>query len=599
MDTVRQSINPRVIWWQDICKHRAIYIAGLLSMLLTNGTEVLAPKALQWIIDSLMSASTLAGTPTDVQGLLDSDRFRSIVSAAMIFVTIAFFGLLGRVFWRFTLARMTHVSSNNMRQGIWESIRKSELESLGRFTLGDLMNRAIGDVNAARWIYGFTLVLTCDVIFFSLLGSIAMILIHPGLAIACLSTFVIIPFIAIKLARMEYGAHEAAQNELTTLSEQVSQSVRGIRAQRASYGFHVWTDAMKDSAIRYGALRLKAQKISINSFPLCNVPTILSYMILLAWGSQLVAEKSITIGQFAAMASYVYLLQGPLAADIGGLISEWQRGFASLRRISEIHQIQFQENPVSTKQNANSSDDRVAALKPSLLSVNNLSVVRGGRLIFNNVSFELQSGQWLGVSGRVGSGKSSLMQVIAGLIPSSGGVLRVDGKLMAAGSSSRLTSRDQPVAYAAEKPFVFSGTIRHNLCLNHAFSDDQLWKSLRAVNLAHEVTRMAKDLDSVVGEGGVSLSGGQRQRLALARLVLRPASLILLDDPLSAVDAETEAIVIRNLKETWADHAVIVTSNKTSTLDCCLMVGTLSKDGLKFEVGLTPARPMGEVVLHA
>ena len=103
----------------------------------------------------------------------------------------------------------------------------------------------------------------------------------------------------------------------------------------------------------------------------------------------------------------------------------------------------------------------------------------------------------------------------------------------------------------------------------------------------------------VVGEGGVSLSGGQRQRLALARLVLRPASLILLDDPLSAVDAETEASVIRNLTETWADNAVIVTSNKASTLDCCRMVGTLSEDGLKFEVGLTPARPMGEVVLHA
>ena len=395
MDAVRQSINPKVIWWQDICKHRAIYVAGLLAMLLTNGTEVLAPKALQWIVDTLVTASKDMNKINNASELFSGDSFRKILMASLIFVGIAFLGMLGRVFWRFTLARMTHVSSNNMRQGIWESIRKSELESLGQFTLGDLMNRAIGDVNAARWIYGFTLVLTCDVIFFSGLGSIAMILIHPGLAAACLSTFIIIPFIAIKLARMEYGAHEAAQKELTTLSEQVSQSVRGIRAQRASSGFEVWTDAMKDSASRYGALRLKAQKISINSFPLCNVPTILSYVILLSWGSQLVAEKAITVGEFAAMASYVYLLQGPLAADIGGLISEWQRGFASLRRIGEIHQLRDHAIASAPVNMIDSPKAQSGLVSSPMLSVQNLGVIRGGRAIFKDVSFELRRGEWL------------------------------------------------------------------------------------------------------------------------------------------------------------------------------------------------------------
>lgn len=599
MDTVRQSINPRVIWWKDIRKNSGIYLAGLLAMLLTNSTEVLAPKTLQWIIDALITSSAAVSGNSAVDDVIKGDNFRSIVSASLIFVLVAFFGLLGRVFWRFTLARMTHVSSNTMRQGIWESIRKSELDSLGQFTLGDLMNRAIGDVNAARWIYGFTLVLTCDVIFFTCLGSLAMMLIHPGLALACLSTFLIIPFIALKLARMEYQAHEAAQSELTTLSEQVSQSVRGIRAQRASNGFSAWTDAMKGSAVRYGGLRLRAQKISINSFPLCNLPTIFSYVILLVWGSRLVADKSITVGQFAAMASYVYLLQGPLGADIGSLISEWQRGFASLRRISEIHDLRNQPSDENVKKSDEQTTDLTHLSIFPILKVKDLCVTRGGRVIFSNVSFDLTQGEWLGISGKVGSGKSSLMQVVAGLIPAKSGSISVSGKQIIVGGSSRLTHMSSSVAYAAEKPFVFSGTIRHNLCLNHPYSDDDLWSALRTVGLANEVSRMQKGLDSVVGEAGVSLSGGQRQRLALARLVLRPAPLILLDDPLSAVDAETEAKVICNLQESWVNRTVVVTSNKSSTLDCCHKKITILPDGLEDSRVASSVGATAEGVLHA
>ncbi len=445
------------------------------------------------------------------------------------------------------------------------------------------MNRAIGDVNSARWIYGFTLVLTCDVVFFAGLGAVAMILIHPGLGLSCLSTFLIIPFIAVKLARMEYGAHEAAQNELTTLSEQVSQSIRGIRAQRASGSFYVWIEAMKESAGRYGTLRLKAQKISINSYPICNAPTIVSYIILLLWGSQLVVAKTITVGEFAAMASYVYLLQGPLGADIGGLVSEWQRGFASLRRIGEIHRL---HDGVSNAKISNPDyfvrepEERLLA---PVLQVKDLKVSRAGKAVVCGVSFELAPGEWLGISGKVGSGKSSLLQTIAGLLPPSGGAVHIGGKSVAANSLTRLTNKTLSVAYAAEKPFVFSGSIRHNLILNGQYSDDELWKALSVVGLSDEVARMQSGLDNMVGEGGVALSGGQRQRLALARLVLRPARLVLLDDPLSAVDADTEAKIIKNLREAWANLSVVLTSNKTTTLECCHRQAIVSQNGLTFE----------------
>lgn len=598
MDSVRPPVSPKITWWRDVRRHWQIYAAGLLAMFVTNGTEVLAPKTLQWIIDALMLArqEVAAGNLGDVWA---DPAFGKILDAAGLFTLVALIGMVGRIFWRFTLARMTHVSSNSMKQGIWLAIRGTSLDHVSNYSLGDLMNRAIGDVNSARWIYGFTLVLTCDVVFFTALGSIAMISIHPGIAIACLSTFTIIPFIALKLARQEYEAHDLAQNELTTLSENVSQSVRGVRAQRASNSFYSWVDAMTDSARRYSFLRMKAQRISINSYPLCSIPTVFSYMILFFWGSGLVVDHVITVGEFAALASYVYLLQGPLA-EIGDLVAEWQKGFASLNRIGEIRNF-----PVVSDTMPQSSDLRLtgattkALRQQAVLDVQTLSLARGGRLIFEGLSFQLRQGEWLGLSGRVGCGKSSLLQGIAGLIPVCEGTITISGRSPTAlRKMASAPGGKSQLVYAPEKPFVFAGSIRHNLCLNQKFSDEELWSALDVVCLGDEARRMSSGLDNIVGEGGVSLSGGQRQRLALARIVLRASGLVLLDDPLSAVDVRTEAQIIGNLRSIWSDLTVVLTSNKQASLACCDISAQVTAKGLSFDATEAFAQNVTEEAVH-
>ncbi len=589
MERERQESSPKAIWWREVIRQWPVYLAGLCAMLITNGTEVLAPKTLQWMIDALLSASKQVGESSR------DESFNAILKASGLFVLVAFIGLLGRVFWRFTLARMTHVAGATMKHGIWDALRSSPLESVQRFTLGDLMNRAIGDVNSARWIYGFTLVLTCDVFFFTTLGAISMLLIHPGLAVACLSTFVIFPPIIIRLAKREYEAHEAAQIELTTLSEYVSQAVRGVRSQRASNAFGTWINCLGESASRYAALRYRAQNLAINSFPVCSLPTIVSYIILFAWGPQLVLANTISVGEFAALASYVYLLQGPVA-DVGELVAEWQKGFASVNRIAEITSLS-NKNPLSGEatgfltQDTNYLNMNLAPninLKSSLgervvLEVNGLKTVRGERILFEDVNLSLRSGDWLGISGDVGCGKSTLLQNLAGLVPVADGHIRLLGqRISLERRRETVVAGKCELAYAPERPFVFAGTIRHNLALSHAYSEVDLWHALEVVCLADEVRAMPLGLDGVVGEGGVSLSGGQRQRLALARIFLRATNLVILDDPLSAVDTTTEAKIIANLSRCWTTQTVIWSTNNRSSLACCHMIAELTPSGLEF-----------------
>jgi ATP-binding cassette, subfamily B, multidrug efflux pump len=601
----RQAPNPRRLWWQVIFNHWPIYTAGIFAMLITNGTEVLAPKAIQWMIDAILDASRMG------KQSISFESSQAIITAACLFVLIAFIGLLGRVFWRFTLARMTHVAGVTMKRDIWDALRGSSLERVQGFTLGDLMNRAIGDVNSARWIYGFTIVLTCDVIFFTTLGAICMLLIHPGLALTCLSTFIIFPPIIMKLARREYLAHEAAQSELTTLSETVSQSVRGIRAQRASYSFGPWISCLEGSATRYSKLRFKAQSLAINSFPICSIPTAISYTVLFIWGPQLVMTNSMTVGEFAAMASYIYLLQGPVA-DVGELVAEWQKGFASVSRISEITNApDTSPNYGLTQNHENVRSPRITVaahatikwpaskdLKP-IFEVVKLKMRRAERVLFEDISFSLKAGEWFGISGAVGSGKSTLLQGVCGLIPVTQGEIFLRGQKIFSQErqfSSELDKYD--VVYAPEKPFVFAGTIRHNLALNCIYSDEQLWQVLDIVCLADEVRRMLSGLDEFVGEGGVTLSGGQRQRLALARILLRATSLVVLDDPLSAVDAMTEAKIIENIKNFLTQQVVIWSSNKVQTLACCHQTARLTSRGLEVTEGWSMSAPVEPSDVH-
>jgi ATP-binding cassette subfamily B protein len=218
-----------------------------------------------------------------------------------------------------------------------------------------------------------------------------------------------------------------------------------------------------------------------------------------------------------------------------------------------------------------------------LLRVSDLSIERDQRPILSRVSLQLHRGDWLALSGEVGSGKSTLLQTFAGLNRSFSGDVFVNGESIKALQRSKRLSDLRNIAYAAERPFVFSGSIKHNLCLNQSFTDQELWSVLSLVGLADELTSSCRDLESLVGEGGVSLSGGQRQRLALARLILRPSLLVLLDDPLSAVDTDTEAKVMKNLRRIWTDCAVICASNKPSTLSYCDKIGVVAHNRVEID----------------
>ena len=564
------NLTAAGIFRDSIKEHWLLYLTGTLSLVLTSVTEVAAPKFIQWAVDTLTGANTV---PQFLKGTSQVATLNFIVTCLFVTLLLAWFG---RFVWRQTLARRSHQAGRDLKVGIWGSLRHQPVRTFQQYSLGDLMNRATGDLNAGRSIHGFTIVLTYDMIFLAILASASMLYIDWQLALYCLICFPFLPRFIIRLARREYTQHIWAQEKLSSLSDLVSQTLNSIRLQRATASESMWLKALDIEAKEYAQRRFEVLHTGLKMFPLGALPILLAYAVLLILGVQKIQAGTLTIGEFIALQSYVMILQIPLL-ELGDVISEWQRGFASLNRIVEIFNLGRGDKQQKFSSNFEKvlSDSEVLIGKSHetdfVASVANLSLSFDGmqRAVLKNITLKIPRGARIGICGPIGSGKSTLLSALSGLLEIPAGRVFLNGRDIQTLDRAAITSQ---VCVVPQKAFLFAGSIRYNLCLNETIADEALWRALDIVGLNREISVFKEGLDTWVGEWGINLSGGQKQRLALARALLRPRPLLLLDDCLSAVDAVTEEKILSGLSELFVGRTVIWVAHRPSTLRLCTNV---------------------------
>lgn len=206
------------------------------------------------------------------------------------------------------------------------------------------------------------------------------------------------------------------------------------------------------------------------------------------------------------------------------------------------------------------------------------------------LDLDIPAGGSLAVVGGIGSGKTLFLQVLAGLREPQQGELRVDGRIL---DLDDLRPHWSGLGWVPQEAFLFSGTLRENLAMGRPdASEEELAEVARVVTLDDLVQRLPRGLDTVVGERGVVLSGGERQRAALARALLRRPRLLLMDDSLSAVDAETESRILDNLKDFLGRTTLVLATHRIFVAELCEQVLVL-EEGLPRQLG-TPAELAGQ-----
>ncbi len=552
------------------------YILGFVAIAITTLTEVMAPKLTGWTVDLLSSESgTVASNPSwisqSLHGLGFLSKDRQIYGLATIFACNIVLGFIFRFLWRIFLAGRTHHSSFVYRMRYWSSLRFTSLAPDSNKKTsgpqvevsGDLISRGIADINPVRFIHGFTWAGTLDVIFFLVAGSLCMLWIDPLLAVYCLALFPLAAIPVWVLSQKQKTYHHRAQDALAELSDTIGQAVSTARLQRATATEKFWTERLEQEAKDYAAKSLKSILTANHIIPWATIPTICAYSFLVYLGVPRVLDHHLSAGDLVAMFSFVLLMQMPLF-ELGPIIAEWQRGKVSLQRLNKVITQGTPAEFLTSKQRFPEPKPRQA------VSIENL-VLRSS-LQQEPINCQIAVGEKFGVIGTVGSGKSTLLESIAGNILSEEGQIKIFAEdLQQFGRKSLV----EVITFVSQSPFLFSGSIRENLCLDQNYNDESLWQVLNLVQLDQDYFIEEHGLQTMIGEFGINLSGGQKQRLCLARALLRLKPIMIFDDCLSAVDTLTEEKILGNLTSVLSTATVIWSAHRPSTLRLCSRIMTL------------------------
>ncbi len=541
------------IWINHLKANWSSYALGTLAVITTNITQVLWTRGLGWIIDFFSGDPY----PDFFQVGTKTENFQKLF--IILFVSRIFL-FIGRWGWRVTLARQTHFASANLRRDIFKNSRFFPRRDLDKkFTKGLLMNASTSDVNAARFIFGFTLVAVVDVVFLGIFTIWAMLSIHTAMTLWSLGVLLFLPYFVKKLSAIEIDKYTGAQEFLTVFNDLASQVIATIRLQRQTQTGEFWRLRLEDTAEEYRKQRLSAVYTSLLYSPLMGAVYFVSYLVIFIMGIKLVFEGSMTIGGFMAMQGLIFLIQDPLF-ELGFIISDWQKGKKSLERLSEVF-IHSKEKWLLPKDGA--------AVKPQdeVLSAKNLSFsYEEGRPIVKDFNLSLKQGERLGIKGPIGTGKSTLVTILAGLERDNEGEVLFCGKEYNQYDHHEIR---KSVCFVPQKPFLFAASIKENICMDRDFSEEEVWHALEVSGLKMDIRTFPDGLDTPLGEWGINLSGGQKQRLTLARALARKPHLLFLDDCLSAVDTVTEEKILKGLDRELKDTTIIWVAHRDSTLKYC------------------------------
>lgn len=291
-----------------------------------------------------------------------------------------------------------------------------------------------------------------------------------------------------------------------------------------------------------------------------------------SWGSDITV-----IAPVVSMVGLTLLLLEPMN-KIGSFFYVGMAGMANQRLIRAF--LSGKAPSQGQAGNASSGKAQVVAHSDSFLSLQDLTFAYpGGDPVLQNLDLEIKPGEWVAICGPSGAGKSTLIEVLKGNLLPSQGTYYLQGRALDASSSAWFADQS---ALVQQRTWIFTGTIRSNLMMvSPRASEEYLWECLEKVRLAAEVRAFAQGLDTPVGEDGYALSGGQAQRLSLARALLSQRELLLLDEPTSQIDLESEAAITQALAEVAKEKTIVLLTHRASALEFADRVLYLQDGALK------------------
>jgi len=541
-------------------ENRIALIIGLSSLLFVDTLQLFIPRIIKKSIDSLTVGQASSGL---------------LIKYALIIVGIAITMAIFRYIWRYFVFGHSRKVEKALRDRIYKHLQTLSISFYWRTKTGDLMARAVNDIDAVRMAAGMGLVALTDGVVLGLATIGFMLYIDIKLTLISLIPTPFIFYFTLIITRKMGREFKQVQQTFSELTESVREVLAGIRVIKA-YNRQAWGHSrVKDKGETYISNNLDLAATLAIFFPMMTLFTNLGLAVVIWIGGRLTILGSITTGDFVAFISYLNLLTWPMMA-LGWVTNLIQRGSASMRRINGI----LDEVPEIT--NTTTNPFRGVIQGEVCLKRVTFCYPKEEAPALKDINLKIEAGQTAAIVGGVGSGKSTLLQIIPRLIETERNMVQIDEIPI---HDIDLKHLRGSIGFVTQETHIFSDTIFNNIIFGREGVGEDLMRNILEISqLAVDINSFPNGIHSVLGERGITLSGGQRQRLTIARALVSNPPILILDDALSQVDTRTEATVLNRILEMRQGKTNIIVSHRLSTIRRADVIFVL-KDGRLVEEG--------------
>lgn len=470
-----------------------------------------------------------------IDGIANGTSLTSIINIAWMGALVIVVRSMSRIFF-FNPARYVEY---NIRRDLFSRLLALSSSFYASFNRGDIISRASNDIMWVRIMVGFGGLQAVNLIFALTLTGWKMYSISPALSIATVIP-IGIGFAVVNLAISRlHPMMRKNQEELAVISDHVLESFQSVSTIQGFQAEDSFVHQFEEQNQAWFSTGLRLAFWQAIFTPILALSSGGAIFALIYVGAPLVQSGDVTVGQLAAFIALIASLL-PFMRSIGWMLSVWHRGFAAWERILELL-----NTPLERPEGAQPTE--IPNLKKEPIIIRNLSFAypeEPEKNILHGINVHIPSGSMIGVFGRTGSGKTTLLRILARIYNPNEGMVFVGAHDI---RSFSLEKWRENLAVVPQRPFLFSESILSNIALQDEGVEERVQKAIQLASLEQDLSSFEQGLDTIVGERGIMLSGGQRQRVALARGLFHDASLILLDDVLSAVDHENESKLVATL----------------------------------------------------
>lgn len=519
-----------------------IYLVGLFGLLLTALVGIVPPRIIGVLVDTIhrgqLSASNLW-----------------ILLAVLTVAAVTQYG--ARYMWRTAIWGEAAKLEKVLRNRLFRHYTEMDLEFFQKYRTGDLMAHATNDLSAIQRVAGGGILQFADSMITGGTTLIAMItLIDWRLTLIAIIPFPLLAVMARYLGTKIHVAFRDSQAAFSRLNNKAEESITGIKVIK---GLGQQQEDMADFNNQVATtinVNRRVNRLDSLFDPMTTMIIALSYVVTIVYGGYLVTNGSITIGSLVSFVSYLAMMVWPMFA-VGMLFNTLERGNASYDRVMDLLN---QKSAV-----IDDSDGVDQAPRGEIdYDVKAFSYPDDQRPALQNIAFKVPAGHTVGLVGKVGSGKSTILRLILRQFDNYEGSIKFGGIDI---KHYKLDALMPAIGYVPQDTFLFSDTIRENIRFARPdASQQQVEQAAKKSDLYDQIQGMPAGYDTAVGEEGISMSGGQRQRLAIARALLINPELLILDDALSAVDAETETQILDNLHAERQNKTTIISAHRLSSV---------------------------------